>query len=363
MLLLTTREEALGFPTGALVLGFCTSCGFISNIVFDPKLLEYSSRYEASQAFSQTFNSFHRNLATRLIQQYDLHDKDLVEIGCGQGEFLTLLCELGGNRGVGFDPAYNDSRKHNDSSSKVTIIKDFYSEKYASYRGDFFCCKMTLEHIPNVADFVRMVRRTIKGSLDPIVFFQVPDTSRVLQELAFWDVYYEHCSYFTLGSLASLFRRCGFDVIDLGKEYDDQYLMITAKPSDKETSITSKDDLETVAQEVDYFSANFRQTVTIWKQRLQRLSENGQRVVLWGAGSKAVAFLTTLQVQREIEYVVDINPHKQGAYLAGTGQKILAPELLREYQPNVVIVVNPIYISEIKQMLFDMGITVEMLSL
>ena len=38
---------------------------------------------------------------------------------------------------------------------------------------------------------------------------------RVLEEGAFWDIYYEHCSYFTLGSHARLFRRAGLDVTDL----------------------------------------------------------------------------------------------------------------------------------------------------
>ena len=28
----------------------------------------------------------------------------MIEIGCGKGEFLTLLCETTGARGVGFDP-------------------------------------------------------------------------------------------------------------------------------------------------------------------------------------------------------------------------------------------------------------------
>ena len=36
------------------------------------------------------------------------------------------------------------------------------------------------------------------------MFFQVPDMSRVLRDLAFWDIYYEHCSYFTVITQAVL---------------------------------------------------------------------------------------------------------------------------------------------------------------
>ncbi|HEX9438451.1 MAG TPA: SAM-dependent methyltransferase, partial [Roseiflexaceae bacterium] len=99
VLLMPTRENALGYPKGDIRLGFCDTCGFISNVAFDPGLNEYSSRYEETQGFSATFNAFARNLAAGLIERYDLHGKDLIEIGCGKGEFLTLLCEMGDNRG------------------------------------------------------------------------------------------------------------------------------------------------------------------------------------------------------------------------------------------------------------------------
>ncbi|MCC6397832.1 MAG: SAM-dependent methyltransferase, partial [Bacteroidetes bacterium] len=82
VLLLPTREEALAFPKGDIALGFCELCGFISNVAFDPKEQEYSARYEATQAYSPTFTTFHRNLAQRLIDRYDLRNKTLIEIGC-----------------------------------------------------------------------------------------------------------------------------------------------------------------------------------------------------------------------------------------------------------------------------------------
>ncbi len=362
VLLMPTREAALSYPQGDIVLGFCQTCGFISNLAFDPGKHEYSSEYEATQGFSPTFNAFHRRLAMYLIERYDLRGKDIIEIGCGQGEFLTLLCELGDNRGVGFDPVYDDRRNEGEADDRITFIKDFYSEKYASYRGDFVCCKMTLEHIQSTADFVSTIRRSIGDRANTIVFFQVPDVTRILRELAFWDIYYEHCSYFSVGSLAHLFQRCGFDVDDVWKDYGDQYLMIEARPGSGKSafSLAQEDGLEEMARDVADFSAGCARKLEAWKRDLQHIGRNGQRAVLWGGGSKAVAFLTTLGVRDEIEYVVDINPHKWGTYIAGTGQEIVAPAFLPEYKPDVVIVMNPIYRNEIQQDLDRMGVTAEL---
>ena len=365
VLLFSARQEALKYPKGNIALGFCQSCGFITNVAFDPSLHEYSSRYEETQGFSSTFKAFHRELAIRLIEQYDLHNKNLIEIGCGKGEFLTMLCELGDNRGVGFDPAYISERNQSQVKDRIIFVKDFYSDKYTSYRGDFICCKMTLEHIPQTADFVRMVRRSIGERTNTIVFFQVPNVSRILSDLAFWDIYYEHCSYFSLGSLARLFRRCGFDVINLTKAYRDQYLMIECKPSNRRNGnlMSGENDLDELRRDVSYFSQACTQKLKSWRAELQKIKRSRQRSVIWGAGSKGVAFLTMLNIQQEIKYAVDINPYKGGTYMAGTGQKIVGPKFLRTYKPHLVIAMNPIYRDEIQQKLVEMSVTAELMTL
>ncbi len=363
VLLLSTREEALAYPKRDIALGFCQSCGFITNVVFDPTLHEYSADYEPTQGYSPTFNVFHQKLATDLIERYDLHGKDIIEIGCGQGEFLALLCELGDNRGIGFDPTYVSGREENKTTATATYISDFYSEKYTDHQGDFVCCKMTLEHIPDTANFVSMVRRSIGDRKETIVFFQVPSMIRILRDLAFWDIYYEHCSYFSAGSLARLFRACGFEVISLGYEYDDQYLMIAARPKNGSVGsvLPEEDDLEQLAAYVTAFGEQCRASFQMWRQKIREFTRKGKRAVIWGGASKGVAFLTMLQIRNEIEYAVDINPHKHGTYMAGTGQEIVAPEFLKEYRPDIVIVMNPIYCDEIQQDLIRMGLEAELI--
>ena len=80
--------------------------------------------------------------------------------------------------------------------------------------------------------------------------------------------------------------------------------------------------------------------------------------------SKGVAFLTTLgQSLDDIAYAVDINPIKTGTFMAGTGQEIVAPAFLKAYQPDVVIIMNPVYRDEISRDLQVMGLAPEIRTL
>ena len=363
--LLETRDEASRFPRRDMALGFCEGCGFISNTIFDPQVMKYSAGYEEQQSFSSRFNLFAEDLARQLVDRYNLHDKSLVEIGCGKGDFLATLCELGNNRGIGVDPSYVPGRLTSPAADRITFIRDFYSERYSDLRGDLICCRHTLEHIHATKQFVETVRRTIGDESSTVVFFEVPDVTRVLREGAFWDLYYEHCSYFTLGSLARLFRSCRFEVLDLAKAFDDQYLLLEARPTNKVSTarFAQEEELEQEAKDVACFKLKYRAQVDEWKRRFEAMRSKKQRAAIWGSSSKCVAFLTTLQLDEGFDYVVvDINPHRHGKYLPGVAKEILSPRVLQEYRPDTVIPMNPIYCNEIRQELDGMGLQPEMIA-
>ncbi len=357
---LPTQENALNFPKGDIHLGFCNDCGFISNMVFSEKMLEYSSNCEESQGFSPTFNTFAQRIAQDLIDRYDLHGKMILEIGCGKGDFLTLLCELGGNQGLGFDPAYDSGRERKLGSAinQVTFVKDYYSEKYTHYKGDFICCRMTLEHIQQTGELIRILCKSLGDRLDTVVFFQVPNVIRILRDCAFEDIYYEHCSYFSPGSLARLFRNYNFNLLNLKTDYHDQYIILEAKQGGNEgAGIFSKEnDLKQLHEYVEQFQDKLNLKVNYWHERLEEMNIKKNKTILWGSGSKAVAFLTLLNIYDGIEYIVDINPYRQGYYMPGTGQKIVPPGFIKDYQPDIVIIMNEMYINEIKNDLKKMNL-------
>jgi 2-polyprenyl-3-methyl-5-hydroxy-6-metoxy-1,4-benzoquinol methylase len=381
--LVRTRKEALNGTTGDIALCFCPGCGFVWNGAFDPARMRYQDDYESTQAVSPTFNAFHERLARDLIARFDLHGKRVVELGCGQGEFVTMLAEFGDNQGYGFDQVIREA----GARGKVTFVKDLYAEPYRDLEPDFVCCKMTLEHVHDVGAFLRGLRRTVGDRPETVVFFMIPEVTRILNLRAFWDIYYEHCSYWSPGSLARAFRIAGFDPVQVWTDYDDQYVLIAARPSSDRRGLplraattaalgarqgaprpnrirgpgngailANEEPPAALAAKVRSFSEAVALDRVRWRDWLDRLHRAGQKTVLWGGGSKAVAFLTTLDVRAGIDHAVDLNPRRNGTFIAGTGQQIVVPEFLAQDQPDVVIVMSPIYLPEIKAQLERMGV-------
>jgi SAM-dependent methyltransferase len=363
-LLLPTLEAARRFPRGDIRLVLCGECGCIWNAAFDTRLTQYSERYEDSQAFSPRFGAFMRGLAERLIDRYQVRGKHILEIGCGKGDFLNLLCELGGNTGVGIDPAADPTLA--SESQNITFIVDEYSERYAHLPADLVACRHTLEHLPNAGEFLRTMGSAAHDVGTGVAYLEVPDVERVLAEGAFWDVYYEHVCYFTSESFARLAGRAGFEILSLEAGFDSQYLMLEARPSphpDRATPADAPRDLPRLAELTERFAVTSAERIHEWNAILAKLRHDGRRVAVWGSGSKAVAFLSILDAGGEVDCVVDINPRKHEMYMAGTTQRIVPPALLQERRPDVVVVMNPVYRDEIREELDSLGLTPVLMTL
>lgn len=353
-LLMPTREHAVQYPVRDVELATCPTCGFIGNICFDSTVHEYSPSYEETQGFSPTFSAFARDLARELVDRHHLRGKTVLEIGCGKGEFLEAMCEYGVGRGIGIDPAYVPHRRASAAVARMEVIRDYYSEAYGGIDADMIVCRHTLEHIRDTQAFLHAIRRGIGDEREPVLFIEVPDAVRVMSEGAFWDIYYEHCSYFSPASLAGVIRAAGFELIDLSRTYQGQYLLATAVPARGPTWHTMP--LEDEHAFATLFSTTGPRAIHHWRHVIDRSARRGERVVLWGSGSKGVALLTTLGITEQIEYVVDVNPYRHDRFIPGTGQRIVAPEFLQSYRPDLVIIMNPVYQTEIADTLKQLGV-------
>ena len=364
-----TRAAALAAPRGDIRLTYLPACGHTYNPAFDPSLMEYTQEYENSLHFSPRFQEYATALAEGLVAKYDLRDKDIVEIGAGKGDFLIMLCALSGNRGWGYDPSYVPEPGY--TAPNVTFVEDFYTEKYLDQKADLIVCRHVLEHIPDPDAFIAQVRRAV-GEQQSVVFFEVPNALWTLQRGGIWDVIYEHCSYYSPSSLAHLFERHGFRVLAVNEGVGGQFLTIEAIPEEgaRGRGLGAREHPSSLAPgpwplapnaDAEAFAAAYRAKRDEWCSRLRDLAAAGQRGVVWGAGSKGVTFLNATGAGEEIVAVVDINPRKQGKYVAGTGQRIVAPTELAEIRPDFVIIMNANYREEIGGMLAEVGVAAEIL--
>jgi SAM-dependent methyltransferase len=359
-LLVADEQSALDFPRGDLRLEHCRACGFILNTAFDPGQSTYSQDYEETQGFSPRFQSFIADLSRRWVERYDLQGKHVVEIGCGKGEFLVEMLRAGAGSGLGIDPGVHPERVPEDVADRAQWVQGFFPQDLPSLEADAVICRHTLEHIAHVREFMGQVRRSLGERRGTAVLFELPGTLHVLEDAWFWDTYYEHCSYFTAGSLARLFRRTGFEVLDVWPAYDEQYVIVEARPSDVPAPgqpFALEDDLDRVSAGADHFAATYDVVVDRWRRRIRGVADGGGEVVIWGSGSKGVAFLAALgQDARHVRAAVDINPFKHGRWMAGTGHRIVGPKELVDLRPELVILMNSTYLDEVERDLVELGV-------
>jgi SAM-dependent methyltransferase len=350
--LLDSGDEAATYPTGDLLLGFCERCGFIENVRFDRHLVDYSKPTEESQAYSATFQSFARDLAERLHERHDLTNGDVLEIGCGKGDFLFLLADQGIRSGIGIDPGFLPNREES-AASALRFIKDWYDDRHADLTGSIVLTRHLYEHLDQVRPMTSSIVRAMESTPGSVLFTELPDAKRVLDEVAFWDIYYEHCSYFTMGSLGRLFRSFGLVQTEMEYGFGDQYLLVESVLGGDPPPHPMEESVAETASLVSSFAIEAARRLDWWRKLAAETAN--KRVALWGGGSKAVAFLTTLGVWPEVT-VVDINPHKQGKWLPGTRVMVDSPKVLAHTGVDHVIIMNPIYKHEIAHDLAAMGL-------
>jgi SAM-dependent methyltransferase len=349
--LCSTEEAAHSVALGRIQLGFCRGCGHVFNRAFDGSKLQYSPEYENSLHCSGMFQRYADDLVKQLVERYDLRRKRVMEVGCGQGDFLKSLCAAGDNTGFGFDPSYAGGNE----DPRVTIRPASFAEIDGNHEADFVCCRHVLEHIDEPREFLQ----ALVAKLEPgtAVVFEVPNVLFTIRDGGIWDIIYEHCGYFSPSSLRRVFQLAGLEVKEVADSFNGQFLVIHAEVSKASSEIDLPDpSVEALAAG---FAKTYRKKIDEWREVLRDVHSKGERVVAWGAGSKGNTFLNL--VGEGVAAIVDINPKKRGKFVAGAGQPILPPEQLAESPPSTVVIMNPAYRTEIAACLEELGIEARLL--
>jgi hypothetical protein len=190
------------------------------------------------------------------------------------------------------------------------------------------------------------------------VYIEVPNALFTLREVAIWDLIYEHYSYFTPASLVHLFQRTGFRIRRLEEAFQGQYLQVDLELAEPDASAAAPEaERQVVAEAVNAFPDRHSKKQREWRTLFSGLRTNDRKTVLWGAGSKGITILNTVpEAPKAVSHIVDINPRKQGRYVPGVGTPVIAPSDLIRVAPEVVVLMNSIYATEIRDRLKDLGL-------
>jgi len=351
-----SSAEATDVPKGVMDLHFCGDCQHFFNAAFDGDLLRYGDAYDNSLHFSETFSSFATQLAEQLVDRFDVRSSQVVDVGCGRGDFLKLVCAVGDNEGHGFDPSYDPTREADDCSSKITFYSTPYSDQHREKLAPrLVTCRHVLEHIEQPVPFLCGVVGDPLSAGQPVYYLEVPNALFTLRDLSIWDLIYEHCQYFTAGSFSELARRAGLRRTSLTESFGGQFLSLEAvQTGADESAIASSGGVCDLRALASGFGHQVDALVNRWRQALREENRRGPCVV-WGAGSKGVTFANLMREPDLIAALVDINPNKQGRFIAGTGHEIVGPERLASMDVALVLVMNPIYEGEVREQVHAVG--------
>ncbi len=341
-----SREEALAAAVAPIDLASCLRCGHLYNASFDASRIAYGPDYENALHFSPRFREYSNELIQDLNRRHALEARPVVEVGCGDGDFLRQLCAPARALGFGYDPSYSgpaivDERVHLSNNS-------FFDD---NDRPDpaLLCCRHVLEHVEQPQEFVSALAAALGATTSTALYLEVPNALYTLRDLGIWDIIYEHPSYFCAESLRRIAVRSGFDNVEVEEVFGGQFLSLHAKLELGSTEPGPDQALsKEMAATLDRFASAYESKVAEWQDVLVKARASGRKVAVWGAGSKGSSFLNVLRAGTEVEFIIDVNPAKHGKFVAGTGHRIVAPEALRGSAVETIVLMNPLYEHEVR---------------
>ena len=330
-------DQAREAVSGSVNLVACGACGFVFNAEFDASLMSYDSQYQNEQSHSPVFDDY-LDTVVSLLKSRGYGNRKIVEIGCGKGTFLGKLWQQGFDA-IGFDTAYEgaDPRVH----------REYFSASHQGIAMDLLVLRHTLEHIASPLAFLQHL-----ASLCPPrtrIYIEVPSLEWIMEKRAFWDVFYEHCNYFTMESLCGLFRQA-----DSGFLFGGQYMFAIASLDDLLSHPAARPD----AGELPLFA--LQEEIA----GIRNFVQQHPGMLIWGAGAKGATFVNILDPQQQwIRAVVDINPKKAGRFVAGTGHPVITPVQIAQTGATDVLIMNENYRQEIMSMASGAGLRFHTLGL
>lgn len=169
------------------------------------------------------------------------------------------------------------------------------------------------------------------------MIMEVPDCTANLRRQDYTMLWEEHVTYFTPETLPQILVAPGLTSIglDIHPFPFEDVLVLTAVNRHGAADGTHTVPTEAVARNVA-LTRQYAEAFGLWTERYrqwcERLTRDGRKLALYGAGHLSAAFVNFHGLGEYFAFVVDDTPQKQGLHLPGCGLPIVAKDRLNSNQ-------------------------------
>lgn len=341
------KEEIRDEKKYDLTLSVCQKCKLLQ-LEQPISPLKLFSTYIYTSSGSKSFIAYCKDSTSEFIKRFHLHSGSLVfEIGSNDGVRLETFKKKG-IKVLGIDPASNITAIA--TKKGIPTITDYFSLVIAKrlygegIRPDIILGSNVLAHIPNLRSLIKGVKLLLKNSGTAI--FEFPYVQGLF-EGKIDTIYHEHCYYFSLFSLDALFSQEGLDI------YDVKLLSVQGGSLRIYCSHHGKHPISRRKTKLIFFEkkhtfdkvSTYKKLTTIIRDTkrknlllLNKFLQSHKIIAAYGASAKGVSLLNFLKLtNRDISFVVDTLPNKQGLYVPGVHSPVFPPDAMRKLRPDYLL--------------------------
>jgi SAM-dependent methyltransferase len=331
-----------------LSIHVCQECGLVQIVdPVDPDVLfqNYSFSSSTVKPLVAHFEGYAEWLATRLTP------RTVVEFGCNDGILLRPLHEFDINA-VGVDISENITALGRNAG--LDILTGSFDEVAATALRDRLgpVDVVSGSNVFAHNDKPERLLRAANVVLGPggHLCLEVMYAGDLLEQLQWDTLYHEHLTFYSLGTLALLLERYGFEVTHAERipMHGGSLRVVAARRDAARAGNTPPSaELAEVRRYEEATALNNPATWALWGRQVQRKIDivkdtlgrlaRTSRIWAYGAAGKATMWVNACDLSF-LEAVVDASPLRAGKLMPGTHTPIVFPDELRRASPDYVFV-------------------------
>lgn len=321
----------------------CDTCGLVQiEEQIDPDVLfrQYSFSTSTVPALVLHFQDYARYLA---------HERGagrVLEFGCNDGALLETLKGMGVGV-IGVDAALNISEIARKKG--LDVIPGYFTAQLAPEilgrigRVDVVTGSNCFAHNADPGAILEAARAVLAP--DGVFIAEVMSALDLLDKLQWDTLYHEHLAVYSLGSIRWMFRRFGWEVVDVFHlPMHAGSLRVVASPrrdapvSPRVVAMLAEEERRGVNRAAAWqeWGTKVERQIAMVGDVLRGVASRG-RVWAYGASGRATMWMNACGMDY-VEAVVDSSPLRAGKLMPGLHQPIVFPEAMRADPPEYTLI-------------------------